>query len=261
MESRKTSQKAAAGKPAKRCSVVLVLCEETDVAAAWAAVRLRDRGIPVETLTGTDLATTARWEHRIGRSGIFFELDLADGRRISGKDSSGVLNRLFYLPSAWVQRVGSPDRDYALQEMYAFFLSWLHSLPRPLLNPPVPQGLCGNWRHPSGWALLACQAGLPVQTYRQSSEDDPEALWQFARGPAAATVFVAADQVIVPSVLSFQLGEPCQSLATAAGVPLLGVDFAFDENEGWYFSGASVMPDLIHGGEPLLDAIAKVLAA
>ena len=95
-----------------------------------------------------------RWDHRIGRSGIVLELDLADGRRFSRKDSTGVLNRLSYLPSAWVQRVGGPDRDYALQEMYAFFLSWLHSLPGPLLNPPVPQGLCGNWRHPSAWTFL-----------------------------------------------------------------------------------------------------------
>jgi len=240
--------------------VIFVFCEETDMAAVWAADRLRDRGLPIETLTGAELATATRWEHRIGRSGIVFELDLADGRRVSRKDSTGVLNRLSYLPAAWVQRVGGPDRDYALQEMYAFFLSWLHSLPGPLLNPPVPQGLCGNWRHPSAWTFLACQAGLPVQIYRQSSEDDPNPLWQFATVPGSATVFVVADQVIVPPELPFQLAEPCRLLAVAAGTPLLGIDFAFDENDGWRFGGASVMPDLIRGGDPLLDAMATVFA-
>lgn len=91
------------------------------MAAVWATDRLRARGLPVEVVTGADLATAIRWEHRIGRSGIVFALDLADGRRISGKDPSGVLNRLSFLPSAWVQRLGGSDKDYALQEMYAFF--------------------------------------------------------------------------------------------------------------------------------------------
>ena len=32
--------------------------------------------------------------------------------------------------------------------------NWLNALPGPLLNQPTPQGLCGNWRHPSAWAVL-----------------------------------------------------------------------------------------------------------
>ena len=231
------------------------------MAAVWATDRLRARGLPVEVLTGADLAAASRWEHRVGRAGTAFELDLADGRRISGTNLSGVLNRLYFLPSAWVQSVGGTDKDYAIQEMYAFFLSWLHSLPGPLLNPPAPQGLCGNWRHPSSWAFLACQAGLPVRTYRQSSEDDPAALWQSPAEPAQATIFVAGNEVIIPSPLPSRLSEPCRALAHAAGTPLLGIDFASDATDEWCFRGASVMPDLIRGGEPLIDAMAEVLTA
>jgi hypothetical protein len=144
--------------------------------------------------------------------------------------------------------------------MYAFFLSWIHSLPRPLLNPPVPQGLCGNWRHPSNWVYLASQAGLPARTYQQSNDDNPDALWKFAPDTAAATVFVVGNQVIMPPVLPSQLSDGCLSLADASGTPLLGIDFTFHDHEGWQFNGASVMPDLIQGGEPLLDAMIEVLA-
>ena len=62
--------------------MVLILCEEADVAAAWAAGRLRQRGVATDTVTGADLAVAGRLEHRVGRSGATFELELAGGRRI-----------------------------------------------------------------------------------------------------------------------------------------------------------------------------------
>ena len=165
--------------------MVLVLCEESDLAALWAASRLQARGLTVEIVTGADLAAAERWEHRVGRSGVTLDLTLAGGRRLSSAEVKGGLNRLFFLPSAWLQRIGGPDRDYAIQEMHALYLSWLHALPGPLLNRPTPQGLCGNWRHPSAWAALAARAGLPVAPYRQSSDDDPAELWQSVKVPPA----------------------------------------------------------------------------
>ena len=55
--------------------------------------------------------------------------------------------------------------------------------------------------------------------------------------------------------------EACRELASLAGVPLLGVDFAPDGSCGWQFIGASVMPDLITGGDALIDALIEVLHA
>jgi hypothetical protein len=241
--------------------LVLVLCEEADRGALWVADRLRSQGLTVAIITGADLATAERWEHRIGQAGAVFELALADGRRFSSRDIGGVLNRLAYLPAAWIQRVGGSDRDYAMQEMYAFYLSWLHSLPGPLLNPPTPQGLCGNWRHPSVWAVLAGRAGLPTPTYHQSSDDDPEACWTPATVLAPMTVFVVVEQVLAPPGLPEHLRAPCCRLATAAGAPLLGIDFTLSATGAWCFAGASVMPDLLRGGEPLIAALAEVLAS
>ena len=238
-----------------------MVCEEADLGAFWAAESLQSRGLPVEIVTGAELAAAERWEHRLGQSGITLALTFAGGERcLRSWDVKGVLNRLSYLPSAWVQRIGGADRDYALQEMYALYLSWLHALPDPMLNRPTPQGLCGNWRHPSAWAVLAARAGLPVPPYRQSSEDDPAKTWYATSEPPAVQAIVVGKQVVAPSTVPTEQREACLRLARAAGTTLLGINFAPAPKGGWEFSGASVMPDLIRGGEPLADALAEVFA-
>jgi len=237
--------------------LVLVLCEEGDLAAAWAAERLRERSIEVDVVTGADLAAAGHLEHRIGVDGITFELALADGRQLSRARVHGMLNRLSFLPSAWVRRLGGPDRDYALQESYALYLSWLHAFEGPKLNAPTPQGLCGNWRHPSAWAALALQVDLPAKPYRQSSRDDPGVLWQGAMAPPPAAAYVVGERVVAePPVQAF--AAPCRRLAAAAGASLLGIDFAAGADGHWHFTGATVLPDLVRGGAPLADALAEV---
>jgi len=240
--------------------VVLVLSEGFDHAAFWAVDRFRERSIAVDVVTGEDLAAAECWDHRLGAAGASISIQLRDGRRVVGDATAGVLNRLSYLPNAWLQRIGGPDRDYALQEMYALYLSWLHGLKGPVVNPPAPQGLCGNWRHPSMWMVLAGRAGLPCASFRLSNDDDPTLTWQARAAPAPLTVFVAGNNVIAPT-LPGGLHEACRELASLAGVPLLGVDFAPDGSCGWQFIGASVMPDLITGGDALIDALIEVLHA
>src|SRR5271165_822836 len=134
--------------------MILALCDQADVSALWAAEALRSRGMTVQVLTDADLAAVETWDHRVGRAGADCEICLAGGARLRGSDTRGVLNRLSHIPSAWVRRYGGPDREYAIQEMHAFYLSWLHALPGPVLNPPTPQGLCGNWRHISAWTAM-----------------------------------------------------------------------------------------------------------
>ena len=229
--------------------------------AAWAAGCLRQRGVGVDILTGADLAAAGRLEHRVGRTGTGFELELANGSRFSSQTVNGLYNRLSYLPDACLRRIGGPDRDYAVQETYALYLSWLHSLPGPLLNRPTPQGLCGNWRHPSAWTALAFRAGLPAAPYRQSSQDDPAALWQRIVVPDACTVFVIGERVVAHPAVPRHLDAPCRELARYADVALLGIDFAPGPDGQYRFVGASVMPDLMRAGEPAAEALAEVFLA
>jgi hypothetical protein len=238
--------------------MILILCDEADISALWAANALRIRGLSPMTLTGLDLASVRGWRHTIGAAGSEISLRF-DGGTLRGRDVRGVLNRLSFLPRAWLNGIGGPDRDYAIQEMTAFYLSWLHTLAPPKLNPPTPQGLCGNARHPSAWVALAGRAGLPVRPFQQSSDDDPTALWQAPPDPAASTVFVVGAKVIGSNALVGPHRAPCLRLAKAAGCPLLGIDFAPDGNGEWEMVSASVIPDLTRGGEALADALATAL--
>jgi hypothetical protein len=238
--------------------MILVLCDEMDVSALWAADSLRKRGLSLTVLTGIDLASVRGWRHTIGTAGADIALRF-DGSTLHGREVRGVLNRLSYLPRSWLNRLGGPDRDYALQEMHAFYLSWLHALAAPKLNPPAPQGLCGNIRHPSAWVALAARAGLPVRPFQQSSDDDPAAPWQTPPDPAMWIVFVVDTEVIGPGELVGPHRAACLRLAKASGCPLLGIDFALGADGVLRMTAASVIPELTRGGEALVDALATAL--
>ncbi|MGH6797780.1 MAG: hypothetical protein ACREDI_05295 [Roseiarcus sp.] len=240
--------------------MILVLCDENDVSALWAAEALRARGLSPTVLTGADLAATRRWEHRLGTGTVGCEILLGDGAFLRSRDVHAVLNRLPTVPWTWQRRIGGADRDYAIQEMYAFYLSWLHGLPGRKLNPPTPQGLCGNPRHPSVWAALAARAGLPARPFRQTSEDDPDSHWRPA-SPSAATLHVVGARVVGLKSLVRAHEEACLRLSKAAGAPLLGVDFAPGRDGVWRMTGASVMPNLSSNGDEMADALAEELAA
>jgi hypothetical protein len=240
--------------------MLLVLCDENDVSALWAAGALRARGLSPTVLTGADLAAAQRWEHRVGMGTVGCEIVLCNGVVLRSREVHAVLNRLPTVPWTWQRHIGGADRDYAIQEMYAFYLSWLHGLPGRKLNPPTPQGLCGNPRHPSVWAALAARAGLPMSPFRQTSEDDPELHWR-ETPPSAATLHVVGARVVGPQSLVQSHEQACLRLSRAAGAPLLGVDFLSNPDGVWRMAHASIMPNLSCNGNELADALAEELAA
>jgi hypothetical protein len=237
--------------------MVLVLCDTFDSAAFWAAECLRSRGADVEVVTTSDLEAAVRWEHRVRLSGAAtIHLQLMDGRHIASGERLGVLNRLTFVPTARLTATAGADRAYAIQEMNAFFLSWLNALPGPVLNRAKPQGLGGNWRHPSAWAVLAGRAGLSSAPYTQSCQSDPDAAWLQIRPPEATTIFVVGRRVVAArGGLPAATEAACLRLAQAAGEDLLGIDFLHGR-----FIGASPRPDLQLGGDNLVDALADALA-
>ena len=239
--------------------MTLILCEAGDAAALWAAERLRARGRSADLLLSEALGEAVRWEHRVDAAAASVRITLADGRLLSSDAAEPILNRVNCIPMARLHATAGEDYGYAVQELYALYLSWLHAWPATVINRPTPQGLAGNHRHGSGWAALGAAAGLSTRPWVQSSADPPEIGW--APALAEATAFVVAGRAVLPPALPPALAAPCLALATRAGAALLGIGFARDGQDGWEMVGASPLPDLTLGGEPLAEALAEALAA
>jgi hypothetical protein len=238
--------------------MTLILCEAGDAAALWAAERLRARGGSVDLVLSDTLGEALRWEHRIDRAAASVRITLADGRLLSSDTAEPILNRIGGIPLARLHATAGEDYGYAMQEMFALYLSWLNAWPATVINRPTPQGLAGCHRHGSAWAALGAEAGLRTRRWAQSSDDPPEAGW--APPPAETTAFVVAGRAVLPPALAPELAAPCLALAERAGATLLGIGFARDGQSEWEMVGASPVPDLAPGGEPLVEALAEALA-
>lgn len=230
-----------------------------DIAALWVARGLAARGLrPLQVVTGEALAYNQRLEHRLVGGRATVKITLADGRVIESATVRGTLNRLQAVPGAHL-RTNLKDREYAEQELYALYLSWLHSLPGEMLNRPSPLGLCGEWRHPCEWVWLANQAGLETEPYGQS---------EFRAAPPFRMSVTRRDHTVIvvdnvccgfPAPENIEVG--CTRLAKLATTRLLGVGFDVSPSGKWMFREATPFPELQLGGNKLQDALFQVLTS
>ena len=235
----------------------LVLCTTNDLPALWAARGLAARGLqPLEVITAEALAFNRSFEHRLLGSQSNVRITLADGRVIDGANVRGALNRLQMIPCSHL-RTNSKDRQYAEQELFALYLSWLYGLPGKILNRPTPQGLCGEWRHPSEWVWLANQAGLATPRYSQS-ESQSALLLQLPASSADRTIIVV-DGICCGVTGPERVMAGCVRLAQISATSLLGIDFRVAPDGQWIFDKATPFPDLRLGGERFGDALAGAL--
>jgi hypothetical protein len=188
-----------------------------------------------------------RFEHRVGVEGAHATFALPDGREVDTTRVEATLNRLT-VPDAELLGPAPPaDRDYATQEVWATWLSWLHALPGPTLNPATPRGLSGPSLAPVEWSMLAGRAGLETAPVSVDGA-------AFSSPAPAHLLFVVGEAVIGPPSPT-DVVQGCQALAVASACLLLGMTFTAD----WLFVGATPHPDLRRGGRALIDALAAAL--
>lgn len=240
----------------------LVLCPDYDEAGFWVHDQLAAAGrIDGELVRSSELDLATRWRHRLGNDDPDVEVQLGDGRILSGDAFSGVLNRLTAVPACLAPFAVEQDREYATSEATAFAMSWLACLPN-VLNPPTSQGMGGAWRHMSEWAILAAAAGLAVPVYRQDEdnwiETGQRALMR--DGSSQVSVVLFRDQVYGP-VLPKDIGDACVRLGASAQADILGIDLACTTgSDQLTFSYASPWPDLRVGGTAFVNDLADALA-
>lgn len=225
----------------------LVLADAHDDEARWASQGLARRGQEtIEFVTAEDLAS-GQLQHRLGVDGNEFEALLADGRRVVSGEVSAVLNRLIGPPQGAFSAATPADRLYAEQEWWAFTLGWLQALAGRAVNSAGPRGLCGAWRYPSEWRLLAHAAGLATAEYDTGS----------AEPMIDAHALVIGDEALVGDGLEGS-GRACVRLAALADAPLLEIWFARAQVQP-VVVGATPLPRLSAGGEASLRALARLL--
>jgi hypothetical protein len=219
---------------------------------------LKARGLrPVEIITAESLVYSNCIEHRVATNDTSTQICLADGRAINSASVCGTLNRLHFLPTAHLSAANRIDREYAQQEIYALFLSWLEALPGVTLNSPAPRGLCGAWRHPSEWNRLSSQAGLKTAAYRQGTSLGQAAPVPLPNDQTASVIVL--DQQCFGTEAAANIRQSCIKLAQASQVKLLEVNFSVNSNGEWFFSGATPLPEIRLGGEPFLDHLCEAL--
>jgi len=236
----------------------LVLCSANDYSALWAARGLKSCGLlPLEIVSPESLAYNLRFDHRIITSETDTKIALADGRVIDSATVCGTLNRLQLVPFKHLRGASQTDRQYAEQEIYSLFLSWLYGLQGVMLNRPTPQGLCGAWRHLSEWVWLATKAGLSTPGYKQSGYKTGSLSVNKSNSRLQSLV-VVNDNCFGASA-SLDVKDGCVRLSKLCSTPLLGIDFQVAPKGEWIFTNATPMPDLTLGGALLLRALANGL--
>jgi hypothetical protein len=235
----------------------LLLYEPYDRTAPWLAAGLARRAVPLVAVTSAELLGAKRWEHRLGRHGVELEVELADGRSIESSALQVVVNRILTVPLELLS-VSWDDREYAHQELQAFWLSWLAGLPCPVLNRPTALGLSGAWLGDAEWALRASRAGLRTRRVRLDGGGNREPARPLGDDPI---VLVAAGAVFGPGWAA-TLADECRALAVAVEADFLEVRLdppVGASSADVCFAGATTLPDLRRGGEALLDHLAGVL--
>lgn len=243
----------------------LVLCSAADASALWVYERLRARGrAPVGLLYAEELAHSGvRWEQRIGAGGATLTLRTSDGRVLRGSAIGGVLNRLTTPPLVVADAAQDGDRDYARSELAAFAASWLRSLGASVVNAPDPHGLCGRWRRPLEWRVLAGRAGFDCAPLRLASEGtDVPRPWTGVADQTTSTMLLSLDGRLPHPGVPDGVQAAAARLHRSSATRVLGLCFdgADPARAGWRFLEATPYPDLTLAGEAGVAALERVLA-
>jgi hypothetical protein len=220
--------------------------------------RLRARSSSVHLVLAEELDTAvAAWEHHVGDDGVRTTVELPGARRLTTMRTGAVFNRLTWPSLHLGAAAHHADAEYAQNEVRAFAMSWLRSLAPMVVNAPTPQGLCGRWRTPLQWRVLACRAGLPVaplqvSSTRRTSEDEGESSIVLALG--GELIYAGAPAPVQAAVRRFAvLSETAVlGLRFASGSPAAG---------GWRLLDATPQPDLRIAGDAGVDALEGLLGS
>jgi hypothetical protein len=212
---------------------VLVLARGDDLGAWAVAVAIaRRQGRDAVTVVRPEQLATGRWVHRVTSDGARTKVSLAGGLDLVDHDIGAVLNRIDGIPPLRFLRSSERDRAYAGAELEALFVSWLHGLDCPVVNPIDAHGPFGRWTR-LRWLTLAADLGLPI------ADRQPAPRPYAVQSPDQDVVVVGQ---AVFGRLAPRFGGSCTEVARAAGCSL--VAFRFSDGDEPRLADADTKPAL-----------------
>ena len=235
--------------------MILIIAAPEDVPALWLKTQLARRSaVPVRLVTPARLACSPSISHRLAGDDDEFFAALFGEEPVRGDSLTGVVNRFRELPAALFDNAVAEDRAYAASELLAFTLGWLASLPCPVINPPAPLSLAGSAPPPMVALNQAAVAGLAVPATRLSSASPAPP----AAAPAPGTTsHCVLDGRLFGPILPSDDRDALLQFARLWGDRLVQIDTS--PGTPRYFRGASGFADFRHGGEALVQALARAL--
>lgn len=166
-----------------RASVVILAHAEDPVPLRVQAALQQD-GVDAYVVSDRDLVVAKRWCHRLSSDGaVSTQLTLADSSPVNFDDIGVVWNCLREVRATHFAFPRESDVRYAVMETQALWLSWLASMPVPVLNRPTPRALGGGVLGDAEWISLARAAGLPTRKWQLSTDARRFAHPQYAPQP------------------------------------------------------------------------------
>jgi hypothetical protein len=233
----------------------IVLAHGADESALWAYERLRAHArhrvelVLVEALDWPEQKSADR-----RGAGASREPEAGSAGWLGSQRVTAVLNRVSWPPEGPFPRRAA-RAEYA---RVAFVVRWLRSLAPVVVNPPSAQGLCGRWRSPAQWRLLAARAGLPtlpLEAKRVALDAPPAA-------PDAGVTVLAIGGELLHEQVPPPVQEGVRRMTRRTGTPILGLRFAGADPAaaGWRLLDATPQPDLSLAGERGVTALTRLLA-
>lgn len=240
----------------------------------------------VRIVSADELILASRWHHHLDGGAWGTEVLLSDGTALVSDEIGGVLNRLRPPTQELFPDFSEEDASYAAMETHALWLSWLASLPCPVMNRPSPAGLAGRERGEVEWLARAGRSGLPTRGYFLSTNArryakpryEPQAyqgsgavsIAALGRSPALFLEPVEEPAAVVTVVGRRILGAPAavwddglRMLAAGADCDLLEVACCLKQGGSWGNAGdwriSNVSSWVRSGGNDVVQAIIELL--
>ena len=229
--------------------LILAHAEDNTALRMYALLRKKYAQETLRLVAAEYLAMAPHWIHQLDDRPAsptpLTSIILEDGCALEIDKNTVIFNRLQHAAMPHFYAADPSDHRYAEMEMYALWLSWLHSLGDQVINPPSPRFLAGAGFSRIEWIANAIQVGVPVVSFELDSRLEAHTLEQVE----SLSIFAAGESILfesserdLSSLEENAISATASALQRYSSCPILRISFSY-ENEAWHFNHADPIPE------------------